>query len=167
MQGVEGVDDEIKVYLLKLHATAPYLRQMGGQVSDQADVSRNKLAVHDFLDLCNGPIEVHELEFALDLVLLEQRPQLLDHLAGAHVIEDDVGNDTADLRDVRRFLRQESLGSLSIAKDRGQGLAKLMGQGPGKFAEHGHAGEVRKLAPLLCHFDFRQLASGNVGDDAR
>jgi hypothetical protein len=60
--------------------------------------------------------------------LLEERPQPVDHLGGAHVVVDDVAQDLAQLPEVRLAVVDEAERGLGVAENRSERLVSARGR---------------------------------------
>ncbi|HXK11038.1 MAG TPA: hypothetical protein VMT70_15420 [Vicinamibacteria bacterium] len=84
---------------------------------------------------------------------------MVDDLARPVVVLADVGEDGANLLQVRRTALEQQLGGLRVAQDRSQRLVELVRQARGERGHGRHAGRMRQVGVQAKHLG-RVLRSG-------
>jgi len=100
----------------------------------------------------------------VEVALGQQRAHAADHVPGATVVIDDIGQDIFQFVGVERILHENPLCRLGIAQDRHQRLVELVRKRPRKLPDHGDPGQVRQLVALLRGLERRRLEACEVGD---
>ena len=136
----------IEHHLRKLHAVGGDQRQARFVVGDHLDAPVHKIAVQEMQRILHHLVHVDRP--MLRILLLEERPQALDHRGRAPIVLHDVVDDLRDLVEPRRRLREESLRSLGVAQDRRQRLIELVGERSRQRTQHAHPRQMRHFVAL-------------------
>src|SRR5438046_9487672 len=116
--------------------------------------------MHQLQDILHNLVDTERM--LLHLALFQQQAQAPDDFAGALVLADDVIENFAHLGDVGLAVGENSLRSLRVTKDGAERQVKFVGNRARKFAERGHAREVRQLVALTRRLLFGLLAFSDV-----
>ena len=161
--GLAGIQKQVQHDLLQLDPIATDAWQTRCQPGVDRHASLDQLAVRQGQDFRRNVVDIERLE--APLVLLQQRAQPGDDLAGAQVVGHDVVKNLAHRGQVGRGSRQQALGGLSIAEDRCKWLVQLVGQRAGELPEDGDPGQVRHFLAPLRDLHVRDLEVGDVASD--
>ena len=150
--------------MLQLDPVAAHSRQRAGRLDAHRYVADRRIAHHQPRHFRHHLVEIER--DVLEVALLEEQAQSLDHVGRALVVGDDVVQDLAHLHDVDHLGGKEALGHLGVVQDRRQRLIQLMGQRRGELPQGGDATDVRHLLPEPLRLELDLPARECVGEHA-
>ena len=163
VEGVHAVENEIEQHLLNVHAIATDVRDIAGHGHVQLHVPRRRVDPQERRDLIHERADLEPP--GVERAALEQGAHALDDPARPLVVGADVGENGADLVEIRRGLLQVHLRRLGVAQNRRERLIDLVRQPRREVAHHRDPPRVRDLLSqrqpfLLGLFGRRDVAGG-------
>ena len=163
--GLQPIQHQIQHHLLELNAIAAHPRKSLGELDAHRDVANHRVALQEPRHFTHDLVQVER--HALEVALLEQRAQPVDHRAGSFLVLDDVADDLRDLHEIHGLGREQTLRRLGVAQDRRQRLAQVVRERRGELSNGRDPADVRQLLSQPLRFEVDLPARERIGKNLR